>query len=82
MNNLDTQFHIQQVRLRSQGGKAKAVKGQSAVAPVFYSATGDSSYYEIPAIYRKRVRQLALDNAARLASYSERNWAYVQGDAA
>lgn len=82
MNPITKQFHIQQVRLRSKGGKAKAVRGGQAAHPVFFSATGDSSYYEIPAIYRKRVRQLALDNAARLAQYSKRNRAYVDGEAA
>lgn len=69
MNPLDRQFYIQQ--LRCQGGQAKAVKAQKAVAPVF-SATGDHSYYDLPAYLRKRLSERDQDNQRRLVEYVKR----------
>jgi len=57
MNPITKQFHIQQVRLRCQGGKAKAVKGESVVRPLFNP--------ELATVETK-------DNTQRLVQYIQR----------
>lgn len=82
MKFIDQQFHRAQSRLRCQGGKAKAVKGQKT-APLFSQpAHGDQAFYEIPAYLRKRIHLNDFDNRCRVFAYMDRVRAHVEGEAA
>lgn len=78
---IDDQFHIQQARLRK--GKRAAVRGQKAVAPIFTDpAPGEASWYDIPAIARKKLHNMDLDNRLRAEAYTQKVQARIEGKAA
>ncbi len=67
----DKQFHIQQARLQTRKPRdGRMVAGRQYAAPPFSSEV--ESWYDIPAITRKRAIQACVHNQRRIAAYVDR----------